>query len=93
MRTLGRAPLAPGRFCKRCETPTVRATMLGYIGHEGALGHIAGLSCSSCRELWEAPGTEPVAFGHIDLEGLDPLTWFVGRLRALGCDPRPHPSA
>jgi hypothetical protein len=81
--------IEPARYCVDCEGP-LTCEALCYIGHDGRYGSIAGLVCAHCRKFWNAPGAEPVLIGRFDFEGLDALTWFVRRLHALGCEPRPR---
>jgi len=78
------------RRCATCEAPLCETT-IGYLGHDGHYGTIAGYGCATCRVFWELPGARPVITGRFDFGGVDALTWFVRKLHALGCEPHPRP--
>jgi hypothetical protein len=80
-------------FCPACEAPTAARTQFGYIGDDGRMGSISGVSCPVCRYLDVDPDAVPVLDDGppLDLEGLRAFAWFVRSLRAAGCDPRPRP--
>ncbi|HBH03591.1 MAG: hypothetical protein A2W08_11785 [Candidatus Rokubacteria bacterium RBG_16_73_20] len=80
-------------FCPYCERPTAKRTELGYIANDGTTGHVAGIACAACGYIAQDPGAEYVPDGHrLDVpSGMTAMQWFIERLRAMGCDPRPHP--
>jgi hypothetical protein len=80
-------------YCPHCESPDAAITSLGYIGHDGTTGSIPGIVCRACRYIAELKDAVPVPSGrHLDIpEGMTAMEWFVARLRALGCKPRPRP--
>jgi hypothetical protein len=80
-------------YCPHCESPKAVVTDLSYIGHDGSLGTIAGILCRACSYIAELKDAAPVPSGRrIDIpKGMTAMEWFVARLRALGCKPRPRP--
>lgn len=77
-------------FCHACERPGAERVKLGFIADDGGTGEIAGFACRACRYIWDDPSAEPVIAGHVDLNGQTPMEWFLSRLTALGCNPRPR---
>ena len=78
-------------YCPSCETPDAERTELDYLANDGTIGRVAGVACRTCGYICADPAAAYIPDGtRLELPaGTTAFEWFVERLRAAGCDPKP----